>query len=297
MCEGFVRFLDFKRAFNHQFKVGVAALMHVSRIVSGHGGTRIMQGLVSDTDEPWTQDFNWTHPSQDLQDALVNTTLLGIVQVHSAIDDFCDGLAADYVRWLDFARRTPAPNGGENELDAERLEITCVHFGWPTDEFAQWRPVLRYFRSARNCIAHRSGIASPNFVDASSAPELANALATWPKRGGGNPPAPPQFELGQRISFLPRHAILALDASYRAADYLNRQFVKNVGTDGLSYLAAHHSLLHGRVTTIRYRSAQSVVADALANRYHVRGVTAPGVIPVLKGLGVWKNCLKAFDRR
>jgi hypothetical protein len=29
-CEGFVRFLDFKKAFNHQFKVSVAALMHVS---------------------------------------------------------------------------------------------------------------------------------------------------------------------------------------------------------------------------------------------------------------------------
>src|SRR4051812_8704948 len=99
MSEGFVRFLDFTRAFNHQFKVSVAALMHVSRIVSGEGGTRIMQGLIADTDEPWTHDFNWTRPSQDLKDALSNTTLLGLVQIHSAIDDFCETLAADYVRW------------------------------------------------------------------------------------------------------------------------------------------------------------------------------------------------------
>jgi hypothetical protein len=294
--EGFVRFLDFKKAFNHQFKVGVAALLHVSRIVSGQGGTRIMQGLVSDTGEPWAQDFNWTNPSQNLLDALGNTTLLGIVQVHSAVDDFCETVAADYMRWQAFSDQVSSSQPNEDS-EAERLEATCARFGWPCDGFSQWRPVLRYFRMARNCIAHRSGVATSSLQEAGAAPELSKSLAKWAKRDGADPPALPKFGFGQSIQLLPRHTILALDAAYRAADYLNRQFVMKVGVEGLSYLAAHHSLLNGQVKTIPYRSAQAVVGDALAARYHVAGVNSLETVSVLKGLGLWPECLKEFDRR
>src|SRR5437870_3180933 len=97
--EPFVQFLDFNRRFNRLFKVSVAAIQHVSRIVAGEGGTRIMQGLIADTGEPWPKDFNWNTPAIDLAAALHDTSLLGIVQVHSAIDDMLVGLRADLESW------------------------------------------------------------------------------------------------------------------------------------------------------------------------------------------------------
>jgi hypothetical protein len=296
--EPFVRFLDFKRTFNSQFKVSVAAIFHVSRIVSGAGGKRLMQGLVADTGEPWGKDFNWTNPAADLNAALRDTTRLGLIQVHSAADEMLSSLRADLDRWNAVApREMPGDGNFDDQADPFELMLVGVLSGSPT-AFDNLRPILHYFRLARNCIAHRSSRASPALAEFSRDGSIKAALIKWPKRQGAMPPPLPHLDTNEPIELLPRHAILALEAVYRAMELINRRFVHHLDADGLTYLAAHHVLsVDSQVEGLTaYRSAQAVVADALANRYGVRGMPGPNVILTLKRLGVWKNCVRDHTR-
>jgi hypothetical protein len=292
-----VQFLNFNRRFNRQFKVSVAAIMHVSRIVGGTGGTRIMQGLVADTGEPWPTDFNWATPSVDLAAALRDTSLLGLVQIHSAIDDMLTGLQADLDRWRDLTSAdTPQMVRGDDLTEPLESFYILVLEGSAAD-FDRFRPVLRYFRLARNCIAHRSGTASPAFADASRDPNIATSLAAWPKRKNVGLPPLPSFDANQPIDLMPRHAIFALQAAYESATILNRQAIRLLRLEGLAYLTARYALfgdapLEGLTA---YRSPQAVISDALSNRYR-RTTDGEAVIRALKPLGVWKDCINAFGR-
>lgn len=295
--EPFVQFLEFNRGFNRQFKVSVAAIMHVSRIVSGSGGTRIMQGLVADTGEPWAKDFNWSTPARDLGGALRDTTLLGIVQIDSAADDMLSGLRAEYDRWLDF-RNTERPRSNPVDEEREPAEVFYVDFlGGQASAFDRLRPVLRYFRFVRNCVAHRSSVASPALAVSSRAVSVAASLKAWPQRKTPGLPPLPAFDTNRPIELLPRHAIFCIEAWYEAAVLLNRQLVLSVGVEGLIYLVARRVLfaeppLPGLMA---YKSAEAVIADACSNRYRAR-ISHRQVIEALKPLGVWKDCIKAFEQ-
>lgn len=298
-AEPLVQYLDFKKTFNSQFKVSVAAILHVTRIVSGSGGTRIMQGLVADTGEPWSKDFNWTDPAADLQAALRDTTRLGIFQVHSAADDLLTGFQADLQRWSAFrGLMNQTPDAGTQEKLDPLEQFFTISLGGAADRFDKLRPVLLYFRLARNCIAHRSSSASGALAEISSDSSVQSALLKWPKRAGATIPPLPSFTTGAKIDLLPRHAILALEAVYRAADEINKQFVRIVGVEGLTYLAAHHVLFVDSVVggLTAYKSVEAVLADAVTNRYGVIGFRSADVSRVLKELNIRKECTRAFEQ-
>lgn len=321
--EAFERFLEFHHSFNVSFKTSIAALTHARQNVTAADGSHTLQGLISSTGEPWKHDIGAHSVHQAFDQAVRATTLLGIVQVYSAIDDFCSSVSADVARWRSISskRTTSGPADAnlmrassdsasadaEDEKNPDLLESLCHRHGWETAPFAAWRPVLKYFTLARNCIAHRSGIVSTALERCHDA-ELAAALKAWPrdkrqtnsaisvttpaKRGA--PPTPPSAKVGTPLDLQPRHAIFYLDAAYRACNHVNSAFMSELGDRGMIFLAAYHTLLamEPRVATEARNSPESVVCHALARRYRIPNTDAEEVIQHLKAVSRWKRCIE-----
>ena len=91
---------EFNVAFNQEFKVSIAALTHTKRVVGGAGGGQIMHGLIEGTEEPWSNRTNWSNPADLVEEAIVTATLLGIVQVNTAIEQFVDSVKSEHDSWL-----------------------------------------------------------------------------------------------------------------------------------------------------------------------------------------------------
>ncbi len=257
-----------------------------------------MQGLIADTGEPWPKDFNWATPAIDLSAALRDTTLLGIVQVHSAVDDMLGGLRADLDSWQQLAGAEPIVVSLAEDVTDPLEEFHMTALGGGATDHDRLRGVLRYFRLARNCIVHRSSLASPALAAVSRDGSVHASLAAWPTRKGTPLPALPRFDADQSIELLPRHAILCLQAAYESAVIVNRRVIRALGAPGLAYLTARHVLFDDAPLDglTAYRSAQAVVSDAMSNRYRL--TTRGGdVIHLLKPLGVWPACLDAFRQR
>jgi hypothetical protein len=290
--EALVRFLDFETGFDRSFKLGIAALLHVEKVVSGVGGPRIIQGLIADTGEAWRIDDGWSDPPKHIRRTQVDASLLGLVQVHAAIDDFVVSLEADLARWNDAQGIEREKNEAtEDDDESERFEVLCRRHGWKTRPLGAWTPLLQFFRMVRNCVAHRSGMATRALANAARAPELAECLAKWGRRVDSPPPMPEIAE-NSEIVIAPRHVILSLEAAQKASSYLNKCALDTFGDRGMVYLAAHHSLLteSPRVLSEAHTSPEAVVNFALSDRYKVRNVATKTTIEVLRDLGVWSRC-------
>lgn len=253
-----------------------------------------MQGLIADTGEPWSQDINWADPSQTLKAALADTTRLGILQVHSAVDSFVEDVNADISRWYSFQNH-PFQSLPSTDPESDPLEKLYVEsLGGDSSDFDDLRPLLRYFRLARNCIAHRSGRTSAALSLQSCKKEMAVALSRLQTKHA--PPPIPELVEDSVIEVLPRLAILALTVAHRAAGIVNRKEVQVLGIRGLTHQAAHYSLLQGiRLDgATSYRSPQAVLADTLASRYRVHGASGENAIAAAKRIDVWADCRRAF---
>lgn len=293
-------FADFNVSFNQLFKVSIAALAHTRRVVSGDGGGQIMRGLITDTEEPWSNRIDWDNPDVLVADALANAVLLGIVQVCSAVDHYCASIEGEAQSWRsrDLSRGL-LPAAGQNDSDSdERLVKLCRNYGWSTGALDPLLPILYYFRSARNCVVHRSGLASRALEAASRATELATALELLSDRTDAAIPVPPAFGHNSRICMPPRFAIMYLTASYRACQAVNRAFVDELGLPGLVYLAARSSLMGEELpgNVAHCGSAEAVVNFTLVDTYRVVDIEACRTVPTLRDMGLWNACRDAFAR-
>ena len=299
--EAFARFLEFETTFDQGFKFSVAGLMHLERVVGGSGGPTIIRGLIADTGTNWRGDDDWTKPVELVRRVLRETTLLAIVQLQSAIDDFITSLDGDLSRWNSFLQK-PAPpgtsNAGGQTQDPEQLEVFCASRGWSCVGFDGLRPVLRFFRFVRNCVAHRRAYASRGLVACRDSDELELALRNWNKRPAVHGPTLPTLKVDVPIDLDPRHVILAIEATHRACAYVNSLARAEFGRDGLVYLAAHYGLLVEDPETFggAYATPDAVVNEILVDRYHVASLSPDDTIKVLKRIGIWRRCLYSHRR-
>src|SRR5580658_9363932 len=113
--EPFARFVDFENRFDDEFKIAEAAMNHLASTVTGPGGPTIMQGLMMDVGDLYREQEVWNDPVDKLTRARASACLLGIVQIHSAIDDFLVQREAERDRWLSLSGQEAAAH--EHEAD------------------------------------------------------------------------------------------------------------------------------------------------------------------------------------
>jgi len=102
--------------------------------------------------------------------------------------------------------------------------------------------------------------------------------------------------LGKEIPLLPRHAVLAAEVCYRIALDINEKLRDSLGTEGLVYMAAYHSLFSDdRLPTRGRRFPESLINLVLTERYRI-DVDKKEVIAVLKSIGKWAEYRETFEK-
>ncbi len=182
-------------------------------------------------------------------------------------------------------------------MKASRLVSSITLWGWDTGVLDTVDPVYGYFCAVRNCIAHRSGRASKKLVAAAAASSLQQCLATWHGKDGKRVPPLPAITAHEDVAVLPRHVILASEACGRITQDTNAKLITFLGTEGIVYMAAHHSLLSGRpLKTEAWNSPEAMLHVLLSNRYQVKLSSETEAIQVLRKLDKWKQYKRTFEK-
>ena len=250
----------------------------------------------------WGGMPDWAGASDDVELALRDVGQGGVVRAFSAFDLFLDELVAELTSWSDFSGTAP-PAGTNEESDADknldRVEKIYHQLGTSRARVSDIWAVYRYFRRARNCIAHREGIASRTLVQAFGAPELQPTLDRWINRTGEmTAPALVPVSFGQPIEFTHRQAIAASSVLRLLALDLGKLLISHLGHEGFVYLVARRAFLDDPPLPEIARKASMTKAFnfMMADRCRVRDYREEEGLRALRQIGLTKACSASFAK-
>ncbi|MDW3224173.1 MAG: hypothetical protein R8G34_15050 [Paracoccaceae bacterium] len=180
------------------------------------------------------------------------------------------------------------------------LERFCERqsFSRSNVEFAA--PVFDYYRAARNCIIHRSGVASRELETKVVSASLSESLANWEELTDEHGPLKlKSFEEGETIKLDYFDAILCSSILRRLALDIDAQAVRRIGIEGLTLLAAKRCMKRWQISTtnLEHSTAPKAIASYLSRVNRVVGVGWKTVEPQLNRLGILKECNRVFEAK
>lgn len=310
ITEPLVNLVSFHNRFNQLVKITGAALHRLLDDTKGAGGQDIVSKYIRVSDQFWgTTKF--ANPERIVTKSINQNSNLWIVEVFSAFDIFMDGVRAELDRWHAVSGMPKIK--GELKDEDGNISLTSLYkqTSWDDSAVSKYSKVFDFFRVCRNCIAHRSGLASKLLAKINKDIGELKEFDEWPvsvrkvsRKKAANKPAPlrqrrgislPTIKVNQPVGSEPQHAVFASTLAYRIAEDINRHLVKTLGAQGLAYMAAHHSVLADeQPTPVTSYTPEAAVTYFLANRYRVKNVTGEKTIAALKSLGVWKKVRDKF---
>ncbi|WP_299969216.1 hypothetical protein [uncultured Roseobacter sp.] len=232
---------------------------------------------------------------------------LGLARSFSAFDRFLVDADAELTSLESHSFLSPSQFSTQETSGIETvdepglsLERFYVRRGFDRSRVAFVAPVFDYYRSARNCIIHRSGVASSEMESLAKSSRLAEALHSWVEHTSEHGPLKlKEFEEGEIIKFDYFDAILCSSILRRLALDINEQAVPLMGIKGLTFLAAKHcmSLWNAGTYASEHLTASKAIASHLSQVNRVVGVGWKAVEPQLNRLGILGDCNRSFERR
>ncbi|MDG4647271.1 hypothetical protein P6F26_02340 [Roseibacterium sp. SDUM158017] len=232
---------------------------------------------------------------------------LGLARSFSAFDRFLTDVEAElssleYHNLLSPSQVSTQVGSAVGTVDETGLnfERFYLRHGFDTSREDFVVPVFDYYRSARNCIIHRSGVASSELESMANSTRLADALQSWVKRTHEHGPLKLKtFKEGDVIKFDYFDAILCFSVLRRLALDIDRQTVPRAGITGLTFLAAKHCMKRWKSGTdeIEHSTAPKAIASYLSRVNRVVGCGWRIVEPQLNRLGILEDCNQAFFGR
>jgi hypothetical protein len=120
--------------------------------------------------------------------------------------------------------------------------------------------------------------------------------AEWFSTRGKSAPELPIIVVDQEIRFLPRHPIFASSICYEMASVINRSLIGIIGTEGIVYSAAFHSLLSDAPIRVDgVKTMQALINWILSSRYRVKNLSAKECSTILRKLNKWDICRERFQ--
>jgi hypothetical protein len=301
--EAILRYHRFHERFNRSIKVQAIGLgLLADEVDAGTPAETIRDRLYARPDWLWGGMPDWTNPRVEIDAALRDIGQAGVVRAFSAFDLFLDELMAELTSWRDFSGTTPLyaadpPSNDDESSDTDRIERIYARLGASRARISDVWAVYVYFRRARNCIAHREGVASRSLVEAYVAPELAPTLDRWIARTGDmTAPALVAVQEGEQIAFSHRQGIAASSTLRLIAIDLGRLVIEQLGERGFVYLAARRAFFDDPPlpATLEMTSMVKAFNNAMAIRYRVRDYDFREGLGVLRGLDLTKKCSARF---
>jgi hypothetical protein len=301
--EALLRFHRFHERFNRSIKVQAIGLgLLADEVDAGTSPDDIKDRLYSRSGWLWGGMPDWTAPSDEIGFAQRDVGQAGVVRAFSAFDLFLDEILGELTSWSDFSGKITLEldenvSSRNDAHDTDRLDRLLMRLGETRVRVSDIWPVYVYFRRARNCIAHREGIASPSLVEAYSAPSLEPTLERWVERTGElTPPALVAVRLGEQIDFSHRQAIAASSTLRLIAINLGQLVIERLGEQGFVYLVARRTFFDNPPlpTTLEMTTMVKAFNAAMSNRYRVRNYDPQEALGVLRELGLTKQCSTRF---
>jgi hypothetical protein len=292
--EPYYRLLRFHESINRTIKFGFAALLHLQKETIESDNIKLLIKLIKETGEPWKIPSNWNRPYEVFNNVNQAFSELGIVRVYSAVDEFKVGIESELYRCSSYLSDFDLSTNDNNESGFDRFSKLILWLGHDPSIISEYQPIIKYFELARDCFVHRVGRASNAFSNFSNSNELKISYKKWNSQIEEKElPGLPTPEYNQIIKLKPRHVIMASDFCFKAANKINRIVISKMRLKGVVFSAAYHGLLKDDpISTDAYRTPEAIVHRILSDRLRVSNISPHITIPILREIGVWKDCVK-----
>lgn len=293
--EPFVGYHLFHEHINVTIKILTASLNNTIAHVTSSEDDKELGNLIAKTDPAWNLPPIWSFSGMSEEQVYGFVSELGLVSAFSALDDFFDGVEAEIERWnskiVEVERMKPADCYDKAD---EKVLTIYKKYGWDTNRIDKYIPVLKYFRFARNCIAHRNSKASPALTEYSGSSELDKEFSRNFKNKTIS--ALPIFQRDEKVVIDPKLAIFASHILRCICKDVNQILLDFLGEDGVLNMAAQHGFLRVKpVETDAYRTPEAIFNFILTDRYRVMLKDDREAINRASSLGIWKPCLNQFE--
>lgn len=298
----FQAFHSFHERINVHIKVANAAALLLVRHTGDPATQDLLADLIVASHPSWNAPpvRNLTVGVQRAQDSAISA--FALMAVFSAFDDFLTGTEAEASRGLhsngSIQRKLEDPDfSTENEgLDDEKVDRVFRLYesmGWDSVEIRDLRPILRYFRLCRNCMAHRNGRASRALSEHSSNSELIAALKILQE---GPERRMKVFGVNEVIHISPTLAIMSSHVLRLIAIDVNAKLVEALGLSGVLRSAAHHAIRINDELGGKVRKRPEAIVNAILTKSRVRLGSREESVAEMKRLGLWAPYRKAITR-
>lgn len=293
--EPFVGYHLFHEHINVTIKILTASLNNTIAHVNNSTDEKELGNLISKTDPAWNLPPIWSFSGMSKEQVYGFVSELGLVSSFSALDDFFDGVEAEIERWNSKLAETKRMIPADCYDKADEKVLTIYRkYDWDTKEIDNYLPILKYFRLARNCIAHRNSKASPALTEYSGSAELDKEFSNNFKNKTIS--TLPIFQRDGKVILDPKLAIFASHILRCICKEVNKILLSFLGEDGVLNMAAQHGFLREKpVETEAYRTPEAIFNFILTDRYRVALNDDREAISRARSLGIWKPCLKQFE--
>lgn len=294
----FKAFHSFHERINVHIKVASAAALLLVRYAAEPSLKDQLADLITASHPSWNAP-----PLRDVsidvqrsQESAISA--FALLATFSAFDDFLVGTEAEVSRGgrtdnLQAVSFEDADGIEDEEEKVDRVFRLYATQNWSTSGIAKLKPILRYFRLCRNCIAHRSSRASKALADQSTAPELKSALAklqAYPDRGLKS------FNVNEDIYIPPTLAIMCSHVLRLIALDANGKLVNTLGLDGILRSAAHHAVRLNSELGGKPRNRPEAIMNAFLTKSRIRLEFRDDSIKEMKRIGIWAQYVKGIAR-
>lgn len=231
------------------------------------------------------------------QTAYAEVANLGLARSFSAFDRYLIDIGAELDSFNCYRSPESEVLKSRPDDDSIGLEKFCERQNFSASNVEFVAPIFDYYRAARNCIIHRSGVASRELQTKVVSASLSESLVNWEELTGEHGPLKlKSFEEGEMIRFDYFDAILCSSILRRLALNIDAQAVKRMGIEGLTLLAAKRCMKRWKIgaTNLEHSTAPKAIASYLSRVNRVIGFGWKTVEPQLNRLGILKDCNRAF---
>lgn len=285
-----------------QLKTMSIGLALVSHEISRNTSIDSLWTLHKKLGKAWGTKPSWKSPGENVERASLLMGKLGVLHSFSSFDKFLDNTQAEFYSFSHHSSTellTSSTDSDEQvDLDARLSKLLQAHeISSSIIDFA--RPIQKFYQSARNCIAHRRGIASSEIENIRNSESLSNSLAAWQKTTGDYGPLQlPAVKAGEDIQFTYADSILASNALRLIVGEISNHFVEAFQLKGLVFLASRRILASNPNSPFvqRHKKLCVAVARYLSEVNRINPINGDEVFRILVDLSLHKSGQDSFDR-
>lgn len=259
---------------NRHVKVATAAIDFLGAFSDDAAtlGDKVAQ-LIVDAGERWTRS-TFVDPRAELNAVRRQISEMAIVRAYSSFNVFTDEISGSY----SFLNRGP------EHPDGSVVERIYSRFKWGIHDIAYLLPVLKFYETARHCVAHQMGTPNKQVSELLTDSDFLSAIGNWPTVIKGRKLSPPPEISNGYLLVSPHHPITYSDVCLRVVRDIDRKLFETLGLAYFSKRIGDRDIV-GQPPSFfpEQRDAYSYIKSRLGAEYGISKLTVSEIRQSLGG--------------